>query len=272
MPKPIRLLVVVSDLHCGSTYGLLPPDFDTSEGNRVEPNAIQRWLWECWTDATTKWLPRIVGKDAYAIIGNGDLVEGCHHGTKEVISPDEGDHVDAAVRVMERIRGGAEKLVLTEGTECHSKKYEHYIAKALGATKDPDTGKWAHPRADITIAGTRTLFQHHVSTTSRPYLEASGMGIALGVEQLEAAKNGERIPTVLGCAHRHRYGEFADASGLCFVTPPWQMLTRHGRKVVPSARTRPGLVVLDWRNRDDGAIPERHVITYRTPVPKGLSL
>ena len=48
-----RLLVVVSDLHCGSNVGLMPPDSEIIGGNTIGfgSNHHQRWLWECWQDA-----------------------------------------------------------------------------------------------------------------------------------------------------------------------------------------------------------------------------
>jgi hypothetical protein len=268
----IRVAVVLSDLHCGSTYGLLPPDFETLEGNKVEQNAVQKWLWTCWKDATEKWLPKLIGTDEFALIVNGDATEGIHHHSTEIISPELGDHLEAATITLKPLAEWASERFVTEGTEVHTKNIEHALAKSIKAKRDPDTTKAAWPRLVLTIAGCRCVFQHHITTTSRPYLEASALSIHLGVEQLEAAKNGEPLPQVLCCAHRHRYGEFRDASGLCLVTPPWQLLTRFARKVVPSARTRPGIVVLDWRERDDGELPETSSITYRPPTATGVTL
>src|SRR5687767_11379157 len=120
-PGAPRVAVVVNDIHSGSTVGLLPPDFETLEGNRIAQNRFQQWLWACWTHATQTWLPAVVGSDPWVLIANGDLVEGCHHGTKEVISPDEGDHKAAAFQVIQPLASKASAVFLTEGTECHSK-------------------------------------------------------------------------------------------------------------------------------------------------------
>lgn len=266
----IRLAAVVADIHCGSTLAILPPGFKTLEGNEVKQTPIQQWLWECWTDATEQWLPEVVGSDPFALVVDGDATEGVHHGTKQIISNELLDHRDAAFQTLKPLVDRAAKTFFVEGTECHTANMEHTLARSLKAEPDPDTGKPAWERLDLTIAGTRCIFQHHIGTAIRPYLEATQLGIQLAVEQLEAVKNGEtRMPKLMCCAHRHRYGEFRDASGYSVVVPPWQMLTRHGRKVVPSARTRPGLVIFDWRNREDGDFPEVHVRTYRAPVAQG---
>ena len=59
-----ELLVVVSDLHCGSDVGLLPPSSNLSTGNTIGigKNYAQEWLWDCWTDAI-KQVKKIAAKD-----------------------------------------------------------------------------------------------------------------------------------------------------------------------------------------------------------------
>lgn len=270
--KGIRVVVALGDIHAGSTVALMPPGFRTLEGQEQKPNAIQSWLWECFRDAMDVWLPDVLNGDPFALVLTGDLTEGIHHRTKQVWSADTADHVNAAIEIVEPLSGQAVATYVVKGTECHSGTSETSIGKVLKAEPDPETRNAAWDRLSLTVAGTRCVFQHHISATVRSYLEASGMGIALGNEQLEAAKSGEAIPKVLVSAHRHRYGEFRDATGLSVVTPPWQALNRHGFKVVPSARTRPGLVVLDWRNRKDGELPETHARTYRAPEALGARI
>jgi hypothetical protein len=177
----IRVAVVVSDLHCGSTYALLPPLFETLEGNEVKQNAVQQWLWRCWQEATGPWLQKLIGTDDFALIVNGDATEGMHHHSTEVISPELGDHLEAAKVTLKPLSEWASETFIVEGTACHSGNLEHALAKALKATRDIETGKAAFPRLVLTIAGTRCVFQHHITTTSRPYLEASALSIHLGV-------------------------------------------------------------------------------------------
>jgi hypothetical protein len=271
-PASPRVVVVVNDIHSGSTAGLLPPDFETLEGNRIAQNRFQAWLWACWSHATTEWLPKVVGCDPWALVLNGDLVEGCHHGTKEVISPDEGDHKAAAVQILKPLADSAARVFVTEGTECHSKTAEHSIAKELGAVPDPDTGKHAWPRLELTVAGTLCAFDHHIPATIRSYLEASQYSMALGVERIEAQRNGVACPKVIVRAHRHRFGFFGDGDGMVVVGAPWQGLTRHGRKVVTGARCNPGIFALDWRTKADGDVPDIRYQTYRAPAAKGVAV
>jgi hypothetical protein len=251
---------------------LLPPGFTTHEGQEVGQNAVQRWLWSCWTDAWDVWLPSVVGDAPWAMVVNGDAIDGNHHGTKQIIGPDEKDHGAMAFQCLEPLVKRASKTYVVEGTESHTKNSEHTLAKDLKAERDPDTSKPAWQRLSLTVNGTRCVFAHHVSTSARMYLRASALSIYLANEQLEAVNNGEEIPKVCGFAHRHTFDSYERSNGLAFVTPAWQVLTRYGLKVVPSARCKPGIVVLDFRGREAGELPRLHARTYNAPHAKGATL
>jgi hypothetical protein len=142
----------------------------------------------------------------------------------------------------------------------------------LGAVKNTEAGIYAFDRLTIDIAGVRCVFRHHIPASVRRNLSATQLSIQLGEEQLEAANNGEPIPRVVGAAHRHKPGYYEDDNGLCFVSPPWQALTRHGHKVVSPARTKPGVQILDWRNREDGENPLFLRRYYACPQPQAICL
>lgn len=264
-PAPIEAVVVVNDTHSGSTFGLCPPDFELIDGNRVRLNAAQKFLHNAWVDVCDE-LTAYLRETRFVVVFNGDLIEGVHHGTKEVISSDIGDHINAAVELLQPLASKAAQVFVVEGTECHTGNTESGIGKALGAVPvDGHKNRYAWHRLDLEVHGCRVVFHHHIGVTSRQYLEASALSIYLGNERLEAIRNNEPPPQVLCCAHRHRFGQYSDNNSMCVVGPPWQLLTRHGRKVVPGARTEPGLFVLDWRGKDRGALPHVEAMTRHRP-------
>ena len=75
-----KLVFVLSDLHCGSTLAVMPPGFVTLEGNSVALNPVQQWLWKCWQE-THKWILETAAGEPFALVINGDLIEGNHHRT-----------------------------------------------------------------------------------------------------------------------------------------------------------------------------------------------
>jgi len=269
--KKPRVIVVLSDIHAGSTVALMPPEFTTLEGVLLAQNPMQRWLWECWQDAQA-WITASVGTDPYALVLNGDLTEGIHHGTKQVISPDTGDHVECAIHLLRPLVAKAAKTFIVKGTECHTGNNEIVIGKAMKTEVNPETGLPAWDRLTIDVAGVRCVFRHHIGTSVRRALSATQFSIHLGEEQVEAANNGEVIPRVLCCAHRHKFGVWEDDRGLAVVSPPWQMLSRFAHKVVSQARIKPGVFILDWRDREDGELPKVLKRLYDTPQPHAVTL
>lgn len=269
--NPIKLVVLVSDIHCGSTTGLLPPGFKNFEANEIKQNPVQEWLWEAWTRGQD-WVAGVVGSDPFALVINGDSIEGVHHGTKQVVSPQVGDHAAAAkIAVMPLARRAARRFVV-RGTECHTGEHEIALGDDIGAEINPDLGLPIFDRLTVDVNGTRCVFRHHISASVRRNLAGSGLSIALAEEQVESANNEEPLTRVLCCAHRHKFGVYKDDNGVCVVTPPWQFLTRFGHKVVSPARCKPGFVVLDWRGEAEGALPHVHSKIYKTPPPKAFTL
>lgn len=268
----IRLLALGSDTHCGSSLGLMPPDFISAEGNPIGQNPVQEWFWKCWIDAHV-WLAEKTGNDPYAQVWNGDLTEGVHHGAKQLISNQLQDHIDPAVALLSQypVRR-ATKTYVVKGTECHTGDLEEVVAKNIGAEKNPATGKHTFDILRMKMCGIPISIRHHFPATSRSYLEASQHSIQMGNAIIEAHRNHSEIPRILVGSHRHRPGHFSDGESLTVVTPAWQALTRHGYKVVPDGNANPGLYLLDWRNKPDGELPEVHSILFKAPQPAYVQL
>lgn len=268
---PIRALVIISDLHSGSTESLLHPDFITEKGLPIGQTAIAAWFWECWKIGHS-WLSGIVNPKEYALILNGDLIEGNHHGTQEIWSVSTRDHAKAAEELLTEPSRRAAKTFIVRGTECHVNGTENSIAKAIHAEVNPEHGQpnWDHLLLDV--CGVRVSVRHHFPATTRSYLEASQHSIQIGNATNEAVRAGDIAPRVLIGAHRHRTGHYCDGNRLTVVTGAWQGLTRHGHKVVPDGRPCPSIYVLDWRDRRDGELPVVHFRHFNPPAAKAVTL
>lgn len=237
-------VLVISDLHIGSTYSLIPKGFITSEGYEVKPNKAQQWLAKCWEDFQM-WIDGNIGADPFALVINGDLIEGIHHGTKEIWSNEIEDQIEAAAMIITPLARRAKKVFLVDGTECHTGGHEHRIGREIGAQVNPDTKRCTFPRLYLQAGKHTLVFKHHIGTSTREWTGASAYSNHLAEERLQAAMHGHPLPDVLACAHRHKFGHWEDSHGHCVVTPPWQMGTRYARKVVPNPLVRPGGVLID---------------------------
>jgi hypothetical protein len=254
--KTIEGAVICSDLHCGSAVGLWPDGHETSTGNKISlgNNLHQQWLWQCWQDAIKQAVAHFKGRP-FALIVNGDCIEGRHHGTSEIVAALNHDHSMAAVECLRPLSAAAAVTYMTAGTECHVGDWEKMIASELKA-------KWLGDKGLIEIHGTLLDIAHHMPTSARAYLEAGAMSISMGNARQNYSRVGHRVPKVFLRGHRHVGGLFSDAAGLFMVTPAWQLLTRYGHKVVGDSICRPGIGILDWAGSEKGSIPQAKILTY----------
>lgn len=233
----------------------------SNEGNPIGRNQFQEWLGLCWDDMLA-WAKKVVGKEPFDVVVNGDLVDGIHHKTLQVMTPDPSDQTEAVKQVLGFLAESCHKFHIVKGTECHTRNDELRIGKALGATKDPSNNQHAWDTLDLEVAGTLYNFAHHISTTARPYLEASAHSIALGALTHSRARTGKAVPKVMVRAHRHRHGIWDDGNQISVITGAWQGLTRYGYRVVPDAVPQPSAVIFDHRNVDRGDLPLIHRRVY----------
>ena len=260
--KKIELAIVVSDIHCGSEVGLAPPKVKLRNGNVVSfgKNIHQRWLWQNWQTMISG-VKSIIGKDQAALIVNGDATEGVHHrNEKDLIAAEIDKHVEMAAKCLKPLSSLAHKTYVVKGTECHTLDLENLLAKKLRAVGGVAKDKWL-----IEINGCLIDAAHHMGVTSRAYLEASAMSIHMGNAILNSVRIGHRPAKVYLRGHRHCGGWFSDGSGLFCVTGGWQFLTRHGFKVVTDSIPSPTVIVLDWRGKQHGALPQVHELKFVPP-------
>lgn len=261
--------LVASDIHCLSTFAVLRPGFVTEEGNEIGLNKFQKWLWGAWEDCIAE-VDTFARGRKYFLILNGDLIEGNHHRTKEILACSEAEHMRAALYTLEDLTARASRIAIVEGTECHTGDFEGAMGSILKATRDPVTGKHVHKTFHFEMNGVPGMAYHHMPTTKRVYLEASGLGIELGNAQLSAARLGYPVPKIVLMAHRHRQGVYTDGNAIAACSPAWQGLTRFGRKVVPNGKLEPGFLWFDWEGKAVGELPEVMIISRKPDPPEAI--
>lgn len=258
--KPL-VAVNLSDIHCGSIFGLMPPSFESDAGNVVTHgnNHHQAWLWEKWEEFWRE-ADAIIAGDPFALFLNGDMTEGVHHGTAEIVATKRREHFRIAEQVLSPKVKRAAVTYLSEGTECHTNDMEHDLCKVMSTITKEARSKWL-----VSMNGVIIDMTHHIGTTSRAYLEATAMSVTMGNAILNQVRAKHQTARVFLRGHRHCGGHFSDGHGTLAISPGWQFLTRHGRKVVPDSIPRPGGQILDFRNKAPGRLPAIHDIFYDPP-------
>lgn len=232
------IVAVVSDLHSGSTVGLCPPIVTLDDGGEYRQSRAQGWLWENWLDF---W--RRMGqlkKDTrlpLVVIINGDLVDGDHHNTSQIITRNPNTQIDIALEVLEPLRWEANAIFETRGTEVHtggSGWVEERVAKEIGTRSDEANGTHSFWHLLAEFGGVLFDIAHHPETTSRlPHTKGADSNRIAAMLIMEYGGRGERIPNVALRGHIHSFRDSGTTHGSIrvFTTPAWQLTTGFGHRI-----------------------------------------
>lgn len=238
MTRPI-VLAVNSDIHCGSTLGVCPPEgVRLDDGATYHPSGPQRWLWECWTiywDRVRRHVEELKA-DLWCVY-NGDLFEGDHHHTSQIISRNP----EPQSYVSDRVFGVPSSLkpahtFIVRGTEAHvgpSAATEEAFARSIKAVGDPETKKWSWWHLRMAPHGVLVDFQHHPSTKgSLPWTRPqAAQRLAFRIWSEHRLRELD-APRIVFRSHLHQFADSGDAYPVrAIVTPAWQLKTAHAHKV-----------------------------------------
>jgi hypothetical protein len=262
MKTPL-LNLVINDTHCGSDYGLLPKRVKLEKGRELSciGDEFLEWLWNAFDDMVRRFNALRCGQP-YILTLNGDLIEGIHHKSDEIVAAKFSEHLAIAIAALGPLVRGAEKTFITIGTAAHTQDYEKVFAQELDV-KQPVKHVQTYEVNGCLVEAT-----HHMPTTTRKHLEAGPLSVMMSDRIANLVRARHRVPRVFLRGHRHLTGDYCDGETMIICCGPWQGLTRFGHKVVPNAICRPSAFLLDWRNLPFGSLPTRHQFNY-TP-PEGL--
>jgi hypothetical protein len=254
--RPV-VFAVTSDHHVGSTVGLCCPEkVGLPDGGFHEPAPIQQRIWERYEDYWSVVRARRAAVDGQLyVVLNGDLFEGDHHGTWQIVSK----HPEAADYISDRAFGALspvaiskpDRVFIVRGTEAHSKPLgasEEQFARRIGATADEITTTrpiWSWWRLRMTIHNCVLDFMHHPGTYgSRPWTEASGAARLAHYIWAEHSRRKIRAPDVAVRSHVHNPNQGWSDGVHAIITPAWQLKTGHAWKVVSEKITPFGGVII----------------------------
>src|SRR6476619_2465949 len=134
----IRNIVVISDLHAGCRMALCPPQgASLDNGGRYMPSALQMKLWAIWREFWDTWVPTATKGEPFAVVVNGDVVDGVHHNSTTQISHDLQDQAGIAYELLSPVVDLCDgQFFCVRGTDAHvgqSGVDEEKLAQRLGA-------------------------------------------------------------------------------------------------------------------------------------------
>lgn len=262
------VVAVVNDLHCGSTVAVCPPRVELDDGGAYEASKAQRWLWQCWHQYWDQVASVCegLGYPLY-VISNGDLFDGDHHNTPQIVSRNPTDWFTIANACMEYpLALGPERLFFVRGTEAHvgkSASLEEGFAKRLRSDGipvegDPDTGtaSWWHLR--MQVEDVRLDVAHHGRTGMRAHTEGNAANLYAHDILLHHIKEGDTPPHLALRAHYHRFNDSYDHCPVRVITVgAWQLATAFGYRVATDSMAHIGglIVVIEDGEYEPKKVP-----------------
>lgn len=233
MPKIV--MAVVNDLHCGSTVSLCPPEIHLDDGGFYGASKAQRWLWQCWGDYWQEVEKAIQGADQFIQVYNGDMVDGDHHGTPQILSRNPEAQAAVLRQALEiPLALNPDRLFVVRGTEAHNGKGnagEEGVARrwrddGKPIEGDPETGtaSWWHLRMEI--QGLLVDVAHHGRTGQREHTRGNAANLYAHDILLSHIKTGDCPPDLALRAHHHRFNDSHDLCPVRVITNgAWQLKT-----------------------------------------------
>lgn len=236
------LLAVISDVHAGGSTSLCPPTIPLDDGGTYRESKAQRWLWDNYCDYWRRIAAERDRLDAelYVVI-NGDLVEGQHHGTTQLVSGNPNSQALVWTECAAQFLAlKPDRIVVVRGTGAHDGTAgcnTEKIADGLWRDKrpvirDPDTNtaSWWHWRAEI--QGVRVDVTHHGRMGRLPRTRGSQLVLYAWDICDEHVASGHVPPHLAFRAHNHKRGDTGTVCPVRVVaTGAWQLGTEHVHKV-----------------------------------------
>ena len=273
------VIAVTSDLHCGSTVALCPPVIHLDDGGEYRASKAQLWLWENWRDfwGRVDAQRKALGASLYQVY-NGDMTEGDHHKTTQILSGNptaQATVVNEVMRVPLALK--PEGIIVVRGTEAHvgaSACYEERIASGLRkdgykVLVDDATGNASHWHFEMDVQGVRFDFAHHGRVGARPWTKPDAVH-ALAMEIFyNAAANARPFPHLAVRSHMHQYVDTHDSHPTRLIQmPAWQLATAFIHRIAPNALADVGGLIITVTEGEMTVEPVR----YRPAQPPMRSI
>lgn len=264
--RPECQVLLVSDLHVGSTVGLWPGRHRVEGGGTYEANTYQQWLYRCWL----KLLEEARGMGRPIVILNGDAIQGVNTRDGQLVTNNIDAQVSAALTLLKPLREAAGVFYLIRGTEWHEGKASEFLGSLgdqLHAVIDPDTGQSTWWELYLDLDGPVIHCAHHVGISSVPWYEAT---VPLRDTLLQLSElwrfYGRSAPNLrmVVRSHRHRYIHVEAPPDIhVVVTPAFQLKTAFMHKRSSSLLPQVGYVRIDTA---DGELMVRSRIFEPPPI------
>ena len=229
-----HLVVVISDLHCGSAVGLSPLKFPLDDGGFYAASPAQAWLLERWEKfwETVRSMKR--GRELCVVV-NGDIVEGGHFPGSQLSTASAETMEYVADELLKPVRKMAKRMYMVRGTPMHVKQgpgAEEIVGRAIGTDK---IGRnYSAQDVNLNVGGVRFNFSHHPASAGGKLPWTRGTGARSFALQIffNFKEHGLEPPDIVVRSHLHVFDDTPSSLPVYAVrTPAFCLANEFAKKV-----------------------------------------
>lgn len=248
----VKKILIVADLHVGSSFAIWHPDAEISGGKWIL-NAAQRSLWRAWNSM----INNLTQENFTAIVVNGDTIDGVQHRSLGIpcVTTNVNEQAESAVMILEPLRSLTQHMYIVRGTEYHdsiSGTAINEIGRELNC-EEFRQGQFSTSVLNLDVDGVILNFSHYISVMSGLY-----RATALDREGVWAALSGRSKTPDAKCvvrSHIHYFVHVEHSTRHIVVTPCWQVHTEYQiRKGYYRFYPEIGAVIIEINRQDDDPI------------------
>lgn len=219
------ILVFASDQQCGSSFGLMPPDWQSVDDYKIVASPAQKIIYDKGWINSWKQVEKLRNKDTRIIFINvGDATDGYHHNTKQLTTDYVNEHesmfmqcLDRAFDVIDYNTDKGDASIFVAGTSVHvgengasedriaRRVDDNYggVIRAAPGTTDYD-GRFVWQRFLGDFNGIKYDIAHTATTIgARVWLRGNNMRYYLKDMYWGCMESGIQAPDYVVRAHRH---------------------------------------------------------------------
>jgi len=203
----MKSIVFISDTHCGSVYGLTPPEFQREHKSKMQSEA-----WNAYK--------KIVDKYKYPdlLVCNGDMIDGNQQkaGGAELFTTDRNVQSECAIQCIAPWH--AKKILMTYGTPYHTgshEDFEYNIASCLDAEIEG--------RLYFKCEGLTFDVRHKVGLSSIYHGRGTALLKEMGWDLMKEAEGMSPKVDVVVRSHVHYHVWIETGNKIMFTTPALQL-------------------------------------------------
>lgn len=262
--KKSTIVVISADKHSGSSLGLIKAGiFAYHDGGSYNPSYLQGLLWAQYDECLDQIAKMRKGK-RLIWVENGDVCEGIHHNTTQLVSARRDEHERIATDILDYTftkldfaRG--DLAYMTAGTEEHGgagSQSENNVAKDMGfvpqyAKSSGVQYRYTWDRLMLDVNGILFDVSHHgASSGQRAWTTENSLRFIVKSTYFTCLETKTRIPRYWIRSHMHRYvrsGIYEGAHGKIegFISPSFQFKTGYAYKIASGQLSDIGMLVFE---------------------------